>query len=52
MNYSNIIDFIDYRKQVEALNLASDNSMPEDLVTAIQLLIQSLREAKPLKNIG
>jgi hypothetical protein len=47
MDNANIIDFIAYRKHYET-RLIREDSLSEDLVTAIQLLIERLRESSPL----
>ncbi len=51
MDNANIIDFTAYRSY-ENKALIRENSISEDLVNAIQLLIQRLREDKPLKHTG
>ncbi len=48
MDKANVIDLIAYRDSQEKTALASEHLLPEDLATAIQLLIQRLQEANPL----
>jgi hypothetical protein len=45
MEKNNLIDFIAYRNLQESQAMTQDTA-PEDLATAIQLLIQHLREMK------
>lgn len=48
MDDANIVDFLAYREHRGPVQTSPDLLIPEDLVTAIQLLIQRLREKQPL----
>lgn len=48
MDKPTIIDFVAYRNR----RVKQEDVIPEDLVTAIELLIERLRDAKPLKQSG
>lgn len=52
MDNANIIDFVAYRNRRDIQRQAHENDFPEDLISAIQLLIQRLREDNPLKQIS
>jgi hypothetical protein len=48
MDDANIVDFRAYREHKEPAQPVSDHLISDDLVTAIQLLIQRLRDKVPL----
>lgn len=50
MNNSNVIDFAIYQEQPKAS--LQKASCSDELITAIENLIQRLRESKPLKDVA